>query len=242
MFDLLGRGRLVAVLLLLALAACGQRAPLGSTGAVSLYSGSSLPEPDRSDFVEAPRNFVIGPFDVLTIGVFGVEDLEPRQIRVSGNGALNFPLAGEINAAGMTTEEIGRELASRLRGAGIREPQVSVSVYENNSQFYTVAGQVTRPGNYPAMGNTSLVRAVASAQGLGEFADGDDVVVFRTVNGQKLAAMYSLTAIERGNYTDPKIFANDIIVAADDKSRRLFKDILQVVPLLTTPLVVLLQR
>lgn len=234
--------RFAAILLVLALAACGQRAPLGSTGAVSVYTGSELPEPTRSDFAEAPRDFIVGAFDVLTIGVFGIEELRPRQVRVDGNGTLSFPLAGEVQVAGMTTHDIAAILAQRLQAGGVREPQVSVSVHENNSQLYTVSGQVAQPGNYPALGNTTLIRAVASARGLAEFADGDDVVVFRTVNGQKLAAMYSLRAIERGNYVDPRIFPNDIVVVADDKSRRIFRDLLQVVPLVTTPLVVMLQN
>jgi polysaccharide biosynthesis/export protein len=234
--------RLGVIALLLAVSACGHRAPIGSTGVVSAYNGAELPEPTRDDLVEAPRDFVVGAFDVLTIGVFGVDEFQPRQIRISGNGSLSFPLAGEFQVAGMTTQEVAAVLAQRLKAGGIRDPQVSVNVFENNSQLYTVSGQVGQPGNYPAMGNTSLVRAVASARGLTEFADGDDVVVFRTVSGQKLAAMYSLQAIERGNYADPKIFPNDIIVVADDKSRRLFRDLLQVVPLITTPLIVLLRK
>lgn len=234
--------QLVAMAMMFAVSACSQRAPIGSTGVVSEYSGSELPEPASADFVEAPRDFVVGAFDVLNIGVFGIDEFQPRQIRLSGSGSLSFPLAGETQVAGMTTQEVASLLAQRLKAKGIRDPQVSVNLVENNSQVYTVSGQVEQPGSYPAMGNTSLLRAVASARGLSEFADGDDIVVFRTVNGQKLAAMYSLRAIERGNYADPKIYPNDVIVVADEKSRRLFRDLLQVIPVLSTPLIVLLRK
>jgi polysaccharide export outer membrane protein len=88
----------------------------------------------------------------------------------------------------------------------------------------------------------TLMRAVATAKGASEFAKLDDVVIFRTVKGQQLAALYNLTAIRRGNYEDPEVFANDVVVVGDSQARRLFKDALQVVPLLMTPLIIALQN
>ena len=106
----------------------------------------------------------------------------------------------------------------------------------------TVDGQVKEPGLYPVIGKMTLMRAVATAKGTAEFAKLDDVVIFRTVNGQKLAALYNLKAIRRGYYNDPEVFANDVVVVGDSQARRLFKDALQLVPLLTTPLIVALQQ
>ena len=57
-----------------------------------------------------------------------------------------------------------------------------------------------------------------------------------------MAALYNLGGIRRGLYADPKIYANDVIVVGDSKARRLFQQILQTAPLLTTPLVIALQR
>ena len=95
---------------------------------------------------------------------------------------------------------------------------------------------------YPVVGEMTLMRAVASARGLAEFAKLDDVVVLRTVNGQRYAGLYNLAAIRRGNYPDPRVYANDTVVVGDSSARRLFKDFLQVVPLLTTPIIVAFQR
>jgi polysaccharide export outer membrane protein len=106
----------------------------------------------------------------------------------------------------------------------------------------TVDGQVNEPGLYPVVGRMTLMRAVATAKGVSEFAKMDDVVVFRTVNGQKMAALYNLKAIRRGNYDDPEIYANDIVVVSESSARRLFKDALQVLPAIATPLVVLLTQ
>jgi polysaccharide biosynthesis/export protein len=100
---------------------------------------------------------------------------------------------------------------------------------------------VKEPGLYPVIGHMSLMRAVATAKGASEFAKLDDVVIFRTVDSQRMAALYNLKAIRRGAYEDPEIFANDVIVVGDSSARRLFKDALQILPTLTTPLILLLQ-
>jgi polysaccharide biosynthesis/export protein len=89
------------------------------------------------------------------------------------------------------------------------------------------------------MGKMTLQRAVARAGGTTEFAKLDDVVVFRTVEGKQYAGLYNLQAIRRGNYADPEIFANDVIIVGDSPARRRFRDFLQAAPLLTSPLVLL---
>jgi polysaccharide export outer membrane protein len=87
----------------------------------------------------------------------------------------------------------------------------------------------------------TLLRAVATARGVTENASLREVVVFRTVEGQKMAAIYNLDALRRGTYADPELYANDVVVVGDSVARRRFASILQVAPLLTTPLILLLQ-
>src|SRR5690606_10942387 len=106
-------------------------------------------------------------------------------------------------------------------------------------QFVTVDGQVLQPGNYPILADMTLLRAVASARGLGEFASRDDVVVLRTVNGRQYAGIYNLAAIRRGNYPDPQIFANDIVVVGDSPALRRMRDLITALPAITSPLIYL---
>ena len=75
-----------------------------------------------------------------------------------------------------------------------------------------------------------------------EFAKQDDVVILRTVNGQRMAGLYNIGAIRRGAYDDPAIFANDIVVVGDSPQRRLFRDFVSVAPLLAAPVVAILQQ
>jgi polysaccharide export outer membrane protein len=124
----------------------------------------------------------------------------------------------------------------------VRDPQVTVNLQETVSQVIAVDGQVREPGLYPVIGRMTLMRAVATAKGLDEFARLDDVVVFRTVDGKKMAALYNIKAIRRGYYDDPEVYANDVVVVGDSMARRIFKDALQALPLVTTPLIYVLTR
>jgi polysaccharide export outer membrane protein len=87
----------------------------------------------------------------------------------------------------------------------------------------------------------TLLRAIASAKGLTEFAKEDDVVVLRKVGNKKMAGLYNVSAIRRGVYDDPPIYANDVIVVGDSPARRLFRDVIALSPLIAAPLITVLQ-
>jgi polysaccharide biosynthesis/export protein len=236
--------RLVPLYLVAMMSACA--APGGKIGSgaqsIQVVQGTELPAPERSDILNEDRPYLIGPFDKLTIDVFGIEALTTKEVQTDASGRISFPLAGVVEAAGKTPAEIEQILEERLRAAFIRDPQVTVNLKETVSQVVTVDGEVKEPGLYPVIGRMTLMRAVATAKGTAEFAKLDDVVVFRTVKGQKLVALYNLKAIRKGFYQDPEIFANDVVVVGDSSARRIFKDALQIAPLLTTPIILLLRR
>lgn len=232
---------LLPAFLSLLLVSCGGTPELRTSEAVKVVPSSQLPPPGRADLFSADRAYLIGPFDKLKIDVFGIPDLSEREIQVDASGRASFPLAGSFQAAGKTPNELADELESLLAGEYIRDPQVTVNLDETVSQVVTVDGQVTRPGLYPVLGRMTLMKAVATAGGTAEFAKLEDVVVFRTVGGDRYAALYNLKAIRRGLYTDPEVFANDVVVVGESQARRLFRDALQAAPLLTSPLVYLLQ-
>lgn len=241
--------RIFLVFISLAVVGCAGTKPLGqlsgTTAApqgIQVVESNELPPPDRSDLIELNRPYLIGPFDKLVIDVFGIEELSKKEVQTDAGGRISFPLAGIIEAAGRTPGELEQILAERLRGRFVRNPQVTVNLKETVSQVITVDGEVKEPGLYPVIGRMTLMRAVATAKGAAEFAKLDDVVVFRTVKNQRMAALYNLKAIRRGYYEDPEVFANDVVVVGDSSARRIFKDALQVVPLLITPLIYILTR
>lgn len=240
--------RLLLGACVLALAACAgspqaQPSSVDVSGTTPrVLAGDALPPPERADLVEDPRVYYVGAFDTLIIDVFGIEEMKAREIQVDAGGEISFPLAGTLKVAGLTPSEIQSALEQRLRANYVRKPQVTVNVKETVSQVATVEGQVRKPGRYPVIGRMTLLRVIAQAEGTDEFSKLSNIMVFRTVRGQKFAALYDLRAIRQGTYPDPEIYANDVVVVDDSKAKRLFRNLIGIVPALTTPLVVLLQN
>jgi len=231
----------------LPLAACSSGPPVGPlssasgpTSDVVVASGPALPAPTREDFQLSFNPYQIGPFDVLEIGVFGVEGLDRQEYRADASGRVSFPLVGTIDAGGMTPGQLEREIQSRLGEDFIREPRVTVNLKETTSRVVTIAGEVERPGSYPVLGNMTLVRAVAEAGGLEELADSREVIVFRTVNGQRMAAIYDLRGIEHGNYDDPELYASDLVVVGESAQRRFVRDAIGAAPAIISPIILTL--
>lgn len=230
--------KFLALLCLISLSACAGPTILGQSPDVTSVSNEGLPEPTRVDLMSSNRPYLIGPFDKLKIDVFGIEDLS-KEVQIDASGRLSFPLIGVVEASGLTPDELADQIEIRLQGQFVRKPEVTINLEETVSQVITVDGQVDKPGLYPVIGRMTLMRAIATAGGTAEFAKLSDVVIFRSVNGQQLAGLYNMKAIRRGNYKDPEVFANDVIVVGDSQARRLFRDLIQASPFITTPLLIL---
>lgn len=223
-----------------ALAGCGGRQPLQSNHRLTVIQDTGLPAPDRNDLTAGDRPSLIGPLDTIQVDVFNVPELS-SDMQVDASGRISMPLAGTIDARGKTSAELARAIETALRGRYVRKPEVTVNIRSSVSQVVTVDGQVVEPGLYPVTNQMTLLRAIASAKGLSEFARQDDVVILRTVNGRKLAGLYNIDAIRRGYYDDPSIYANDIIMVGDSPQRRLFRDFVSLSPLLAGPLIAVFQ-
>lgn len=223
------------------LAACGGHPPLVSTPNLTvLQNSSNLPAPTRNDLTAGDRPALVGPLDTIQVDVFNVPDLS-RELQVDASGRISMPLIGTIDARGKTLVELADAIENALRGRYVRNPEVTVNIKSSVSQVVTVDGQVVEPGLYPVTNQMTLMRVLASAKGLSEFAKEDDVVILRTVEGRKMAGLYNVGAIRRGAYEDPAIYANDVVVVGDSPQRRRFRDFVSLAPLLAAPLIAIVQ-
>lgn len=160
----------------------------------------------------------IGALDVLDISVFNVPDLS-KEAQVNSKGEVSLPLIGAVMAAGKTTAELETDIAAKLGAEYLQSPQVSVAVTEYTSQQITVDGAVNQPGVFATTGRTTLLRAIALAQGLDRVADPRGIVVFRTVDGARQVATFDLAAIRAGTAEDPVVRGGDIIVVDQSGGR-----------------------
>lgn len=235
------RNRIAAFCLAIALAGCAGHKPLTSTDRLTVVSDSKvLPPPSRADLVAADRPALIGPLDTIEIEVFNITDLN-REIQVDASGRIAMPLAGTIDARDKTAEELARSIEAALRAHYVRNPRVVVNIKSSVSQVVTVDGQVAEPGLYPVTNQMTLMRVIASAKGMTEFARQNEVVILRTVEGRKMAGLYNVSAIRDGAYDDPPVYANDVVIVGDSPQRRRFRDFVSLAPFLAGPLIAILQ-
>jgi len=125
----------------------------------------SLPGGAPADQGGAQPGYRVGPNDVIRIQVFGEDDLTVEG-RVGGDGKLTYPLLGALRVEGRTTEELQRELTSRLADGYVRQPKVSVSIVRHRN-FY-VSGEVKTPGGFPFEDGLTVQKAVTMAGGFTE--------------------------------------------------------------------------
>lgn len=230
-----------ALLALTAVTACASTPPMTSSSRLTVVTDSAtLPPPQRQDLTAADRPALIGPLDTIQVDVFNVPDLS-RELQVDASGRISMPLIGTIDARGRTAGELGEAIKVALRGRYVRNPDVTINIRSSVSQVVTIDGQVIEPGLYPVTNQMTLLRAIASAKGLSEFARQQDVVILRTVDGRRMAGLYNIASIRRGLYDDPAIYANDVIVVGDSPQRRMFRDFVSLAPLLAAPLIAILQ-
>ncbi|HVU30246.1 MAG TPA: polysaccharide biosynthesis/export family protein [Sphingomicrobium sp.] len=207
----------------MSLAGCsGGWAPVDSSStAVSVVQ--QLPAPDVTTDAQDFTNYQIGPMDELVVDVFGAPDLK-RDGQVDSAGNISLPLVGNISVGGKTPAEASHAIAEALRGKYLKDPQVTITIAKVNPRTVTVDGAVSQPGVYPVTGRMTLQEAIASARGAANVANLDNVVIFRTVNNQKMAALFSLRQIRSGHMNDPQIYGNDVVVVGEDAMRRFLRD------------------
>lgn len=220
------------------MAGCASSGPIGTDQSVAVAELSSLPAPGAQDYSGGPQDDVARPLDVLNISVFGVPELT-RSSRVGNGGFFEFPLIGAVQANGRSLAEVAYEIETRLSGDYVRNPDVTVEFGERTGQVYTVGGEVDAPGQFPIIQPTSLLEAVSVAGGGTQYSQLSEVLVFRTVEGQRYIGVYDMKAIQRGNYPDPQVYAHDVIVVGDSPNRRLIADVLTYTQLISTPLILL---
>ncbi len=220
---------LTALLLGTLLVACAS----GGGARRDVAATHTLPPPDTtaaSGAYEGATDYRIGAQDLLSISVFGVQDLD-KEVRVNASGQITLPLIGAVMAGGKTVPELETELARKYADGFIQNPQVSVFVKEFTSQRVTLEGAVNKPGIYPITGRTSLLQAIALAGGIDEkTADTSGIIVIRQIDGRRQAAVFDLRRVRRGETEDPQIYGDDIVVIETSGSKTAFRRFIEAMP------------
>ena len=222
---------LYASLLALFLVACNSGGGIRN----EVAKGQGLPAPDTttaSGAYQGASDYRVGAQDLLSISVFGVQELN-KEVRVNSNGQISLPLIGGVMAGGRTIPELESDLATKYAAGYLQKPQVSVFVKEFTSQRVTLEGALGKPGIYPITGKTSLLQSIALAGGVDDkTADLGGIILMRQISGKRMAAVYDLRQIRKGEVEDPQIFGDDIIVVEQSASKTMLRRFIESIPAL----------
>jgi polysaccharide biosynthesis/export protein len=127
--------------------------------------------------------YVIGATDVLTITVWKEEKLSGT-ILVRPDGMISMALIGDVQASGLTPEQLANQISAKLKKF-IQEPSVSVVITQIHSKVVYMLGEVVRRGPVEMTPGMTLLTAIASAGGLTDFANSKKIYILRNEPGSQ---------------------------------------------------------
>jgi len=153
--------------------------PSGETDPLKM----AAPPPSNGTGAATPsastKTYVIGAEDALFITVWQNAALTGSFI-VRPDGRISMGLINEVVAAGLSPEQLQNEIVQRLKDGGfLRNPTVTVNVTGFNSKKYFIVGEVGKPGIFPLVVPTTVMRALVNAGGFKDFANKSKIVIQR---------------------------------------------------------------
>ena len=185
-----------------------------------------------------PREPIIQPGDKITVSIWGHDELSigsvnspynsseftGRWIVVDNDGEVNLPRIGRVKVAGFDMKEVNYLLESKYSEV-LKDPIINVKVLNH---YVTILGEVNKPGKY-AMDNEqlSLVEIIGTAEGLSDYALGDQVKVIRQVQGRPVELRVDMTDLVTFSEYNVQLQPNDVVYigpndkkGADERLRR----------------------
>jgi polysaccharide export outer membrane protein len=180
----------------------GGAGPAGGAGTATDMPATA-PAPATGSTSRAPVAYVlpgpryqVQPGDILQITVWKEEDLQ-REVLVRPDGGISFPLAGDVQAAGRTVDQVQEELAAKIESY-IPEPVVTVAVKQVVGNRVYVVGRVNKPGEIIMGHELTVMQALSLAGGVTPFAALNRVHVLRRENGVERSIPFRYGDVEKG--------------------------------------------
>ena len=150
---------------------------VGISASLSLEASAQTP---RSAPPSPEESYILGPNDRIRLKVYGEPDIT-GEYEISNSGQVSIPLAGHIRAAGATTRQLEKSIASALAKGIVRDPRVNVEIAQYRP--YYILGEVKKSGEYPYRNGLTVLDAVASAGGFTYRANENKVFLRRAGAG-----------------------------------------------------------
>lgn len=189
---------------------------LGSVAAVvlaglslSVQAGSADDKRSSIDKVDASA-YLIQAGDVLQVSVWKEADLQ-QEVLVRPDGGITLPLAGNLQASGVTVIQLAEAIAEQIRRY-IPDPVVTVALKQLGGNQVFVLGKVNRPGAFPFAKPLDVMQALSMAGGATPYASLSSIrILRRDAKGLQQSFKFDYTDVERG-----KSLAQNLILQSGD--------------------------
>jgi protein involved in polysaccharide export with SLBB domain len=127
----------------------------------------------------------LGPGDKVQLVVYyGAREFK-AQYSIDTAGTIEVQFIGSVMAGGKTTRQVQDDIHDKLADGYLKDPIVSITVLEINSQKLAVFGQVARSGSIKFAPGMTITEAIASSGGFSPMARKNMVKVTRLIEGKK---------------------------------------------------------
>jgi polysaccharide export outer membrane protein len=151
-----------------------------------------------------PAGYVIGAADILTIVFWRDKDMSAEAAVVRPDGKLSLPLLNDVQAAGLTPDELRTQLMEAARKY-VQDPNVTVVVKEIHSRNVYITGNVTHAGTYPLGGGLNVLQLISLAGGLLEYADASKIIVMRMDGGRQQTFKFNYKDVVKQKHVEQNI-------------------------------------
>jgi polysaccharide export outer membrane protein len=156
--------------------------------------------------------------DILHISVYGEQALD-KDVAVEPDGGISFPLVGNLNARGLSLQELQKKIAENLRSGNmlpnVTDAEVTVSLVKSNGNSFSVIGQVKQPGTFVTDTKVDVMQALSLAGGLTPFASKSRIIVLRRDgSGKQSKIPFDYSSVEDGDKLESNIVlqGGDVVV------------------------------
>ncbi len=179
---------------------------------MTVKGGPAATSGSQGKYSPKSPGYRIGPEDVLHISVWKEEELD-REVLVRPDGGISFPLAGNMQAAGKTTQVLTTELARRIQRY-IPDAVVTVTVSKISGYDIFVIGKVNKPGQFTLGQYGDVLQALTLAGGLTPSASEDNIRIQRRENGKLKVYPFEYSEIKKGRSLHQNIIlqSGDVVV------------------------------
>jgi polysaccharide export outer membrane protein len=165
----------------------GAQAPANPPAAAP--PAAAQPGAETSEYLTPPADYVIGVGDSLSVKFWKDNDMSVDVV-VRPDGLITLPLINDMKAAGLTPEQL-RTKVTQAATKFVEAPNVQVYVRDIKSRQVFITGMINHSGPYPLIGPMTVMQLIAMAGGLQDFADGKNIVIIRTENGEPVSYRFN---------------------------------------------------